>query len=57
MILGIDILYNVRSRNVEVVGKRLKPNTRYYVFMENVDMTDMLFLNLAVLNKGIILYW
>ena len=38
-VLGIDILYNVRSRNVEVVGKRLKPNTRYYVFMENVDMT------------------
>jgi len=39
-VLGIDILYNVRSRNVEVVGKRLKPNTRYYVFMENVDMTE-----------------
>ena len=38
-VLGIDILYNVRSRNIEVVGKRLKPNTRYYVFMENVDMT------------------
>ena len=39
-VLGIDILYNVRSRNIEIVGKRLKPNTRYYVFMENVDMTE-----------------
>ena len=39
-VLGVDILYNVRSRNVEVVGKRLKPNTRYYVFMENQDMTE-----------------
>ena len=38
-VLGIDILYNVRSRNIEVVGKRLKPNTKYYVFMENQDMT------------------
>ena len=39
-VLGIDILYNVRSRNIEVVGKRLKPNTKYYVFMENQDMTE-----------------
>ena len=38
-VIGVDVLYNVRSRNIEVVGKRLKPNTRYYVFMENVDMT------------------
>ena len=38
-VLGVDVLYNVRSRNIEVVGKKLKPNTRYYVFMENVDMT------------------
>jgi len=39
-VIGVDVLFNCRSRNVEVVGKRLKPNTRYYVFMENVDMTD-----------------
>ena len=38
-VLGVDVLYNVRSRNIEVVGRKLKPNTRYYVFMENVDMT------------------
>jgi len=38
-VVGVDVLYNVRSRNIEVVGKRLKPNSRYYVFMENQDMT------------------
>ena len=38
-VLGVDVLYNVRSRNIEIVGKRLKPNTRYYVFMENQDMS------------------
>ena len=38
-VVGVDVLYNLRSRNIEVVGKRLKPNTRYYVFMENTDMT------------------
>ena len=38
-VVGVDVLYNLRSRNIEVVGKRLKPNTRYYVFMENIDMT------------------
>ena len=39
-VVGIDVLYNVRSRNIEVFAKRLKPNTRYYVFMENTDLTQ-----------------
>ncbi len=38
-VLGIDVLYTVRSRNVEVFAKRLKPNTKFYVFMENQDLT------------------
>ena len=29
----------VGDRNIEIVGKRLKPNTRYYVFIENQDMS------------------
>ena len=33
-------MYNVRSRNIEVIGKKLKPNARYYVFMENVNLTN-----------------
>ena len=39
-VVGIDVLYNVRSRNVQVHAKRLKPNTRFYVFMENTDLTS-----------------
>ena len=39
-VVSVDIIHNCRQRNIEVVGKRLKPNTRYYVFMENVDMTS-----------------
>ena len=39
-VTGTEVLYNCRSRNIEVVGKRLKPNTKYYVFMENVDVTQ-----------------
>jgi len=38
-VVGVNVVYNVRSRNVEVFAKRLKPNTRYYVFMENTDLT------------------
>jgi hypothetical protein len=38
-VVGVDVLYNCRSRNIEVVGNKLKPNTRYYVFFENTDVT------------------
>ena len=39
-VVGIDILYNVRSRNIEVTASRVKPNTRFFVFMENTDLTQ-----------------
>lgn len=39
-VVGVDVVHNCRSRNLEVVAKRLKANTRYYVFMENVDMNE-----------------
>ena len=39
-VVGVDVVHNCRTRNLEVVAKRLKPNTRYYVFMENVDMNE-----------------
>mgnify|MGYP001163896373 CR=1 FL=1 len=38
-VVGTDIIHNTRTRNIEIVGKRLKPNTKYYVFMENTDVT------------------
>ena len=39
-VVGIDVLYNVRSRNIQVTVKRVKPNTKFYVFMENTDLTE-----------------
>ena len=39
-ITSIEVLFNCRSRNIEVSGSRLKPNTKYYVFMEQVDVTN-----------------
>ena len=39
-VTGIEALFNNRSRNIEVKGTRMKPNSRYYVFMENVDVTE-----------------
>ena len=39
-VVGVDVVHNCRSRNLEVIAKRLKANTRYYVFMENVDMNE-----------------
>ena len=38
-VTGIETLFHCRSRNIEVSGTRLKPNTRYYVFMENQNVT------------------
>ena len=28
----------MRSRNIEFVTRRLKPNTRFYPFFDNIDM-------------------
>ena len=39
-VIGTEILYNCRSRNIEVTSSRLKPNTKFYVFMDNVDITS-----------------
>ena len=39
-VVGVDIIHNCRTRNLQVHGRRLKPNTRYYVFMEDVDMNE-----------------
>ena len=39
-VIGTEILYNCRSRNIEVTSTRLKPNTKFYVFMDNIDITS-----------------
>ena len=38
-VVGTEIIHNARTRNIEIVGKRLKPNTKYYVFMENQNVS------------------
>ena len=38
-VIDINVLYNCRTRNIEVIGKQLRPNTRYFLFMENVNLT------------------
>jgi len=42
-VIGVETIHNCRSRNIQVTGKKLKPNTKYYVFMESVDMNEFAF--------------
>ena len=39
-VVGTDIIHNCRSRNIEVNARRLKPNSQFYVFMDEVDITE-----------------
>ena len=34
------IIAMMRSRNIEVVARRLKPTTKFYAFFDNIDMTN-----------------
>ena len=34
-----DIIANMRSRNIQFISKRLKPNTRLYTFFDGIDVT------------------
>jgi len=42
-VVGVETIHNCRSRNIHVTAKKLKPNTKYYVFMESVDMNEFAF--------------
>ena len=39
-IVSSSIIKLMRSRNIEVVARRLKPNTRFYAFFDNIDVTS-----------------
>lgn len=39
-VVSRSIISLMRSRNIEVIARRLKPNTRFYGFFDSVDMTD-----------------
>ena len=42
-VIGVETIHNCRSRNIHVTGKKLKPSTKYYTFMESVDMNQFAF--------------
>jgi hypothetical protein len=39
-VVSREILVNMRSRNIEILARRMKPNTRFYAFFDNVDVTS-----------------
>lgn len=39
-IISREIITTMRSRNIEIISKRLKPLSRIYAFFDNVDMTS-----------------
>jgi len=42
-VIGVETIHNCRSRNIHVTGQKLKPGTKYYTFMESVDMNQFAF--------------
>lgn len=39
-VISRDLIKFMRSRNVQIVAKRLKPNTRLYGFFDGIDVTN-----------------
>ena len=39
-VISREIITTMRSRNIEIISKRLKPSSRLYAFFDNVDMTS-----------------
>jgi len=39
-IVSREIITTMRSRNIEIISKALKPSSRVYAFFDNVDMTS-----------------
>ena len=39
-VVSTDIIHTMRSRNIEFIGRRLKPRTRLYAFFDNVAITN-----------------
>lgn len=38
-VVSRDTITTIRSRNIGIISKRLKPNTRFYGFFDNIDVT------------------
>jgi hypothetical protein len=39
-VISREIITTMRSRNIEIISRRLKPSSRVYAFFDNVDMTS-----------------
>jgi len=39
-VVSREIVTTMRSRNIEIISRRLKPSSRVYAFFDNVDMTS-----------------
>ena len=39
-VVSREILTHMRSRNIELVARRLKPNSQFYAFFDNIDMNN-----------------
>jgi hypothetical protein len=39
-VVSTDIITYMRSRNIEIVAKRLKPNTLFYGFFDNINVSN-----------------
>jgi len=39
-VVSREIITTMRSRNIEIIAKRLKPTSRFYAFFDNVDVTS-----------------
>jgi len=39
-VVSREIITTMRSRNIEIIAKRLKPTSRFYGFFDNVDITS-----------------
>lgn len=42
VVLSRDTVHTLRTRNIGVLAKRLKPHTRFYGFFDGVDVTDFI---------------
>ena len=39
-VVSTDVIHTMRSRNIEFIAKRMKPNTRLYPFFDNTNMAS-----------------
>ena len=39
-VVSRELITSMRSRNIEIISKRLKPTSRFYAFFDNVDVTS-----------------